>query len=595
VAVGAAGTVTLVSSSAPARVVFGLLVAATVGAFFVTQRLKREDPVVKQIRLQLVISPNGDGRKDTATVGFELPERDDVTVSMVDSDGDEVRRLARARPLRAGEHRFTWDGRDDAGRVPPDGEYFVRVTLRDEGRSARGPRGILVDTTPPRARILSVAPRRTRPGRAAGVRIAFDGPASPPAEFRVWRTEGRRAAEVARFLGRRNERFGVWDGRVRRRPAPPGNYTFSVTVQDKALVAGSSPPRLPPTPESAEHGFAVAGTELAVPLEPVRAGGLVRSGLLGVRGRYRWSLAPLSGGRVLRRGRGAGGQLAFRVPARARTGVYLLRIVASAGAATAPVAIRGRGSGRVLVVLPAIDWQGRNPRDNDGDGFGETLDAARAVDVDRPFAGGRLPTGFASEVAPLLRFLDRRKLRYELTTDLALARGRGAVPAGRPGVVLAGDERWLTEPAIALLRDHVRDGGKLALFGSDSLRRRVELQGSTLRNPTPPQRANAFGEVTSPLEIAAAPLVVTQDRLALFRGSDGFVGLFTRFDQSELRAEGARLLTAAGRAPSTPAFVGYGLGEGTIVRVGTDGWSAALASAPEVSRVTSRLWAFLSR
>src|SRR3712207_3145090 len=123
-------TVASVSSSALARAVFALLVAATVGAFFVTQRLKRADPVVKQIRLQLVVSPNGDGRKDTAEVGFELPESDDVTVSMVDEDDDEVRRLVRARRLRAGEHRFAWDGRGDRGRVVPDGMYFVRITLR---------------------------------------------------------------------------------------------------------------------------------------------------------------------------------------------------------------------------------------------------------------------------------------------------------------------------------------------------------------------------------------------------------------------------------------------------------------------------------
>ena len=44
---------------------FALLVVATAAAFFVTQRLKRETPVVKRISFGAYVSPNGDGRKDT--------------------------------------------------------------------------------------------------------------------------------------------------------------------------------------------------------------------------------------------------------------------------------------------------------------------------------------------------------------------------------------------------------------------------------------------------------------------------------------------------------------------------------------------------
>src|SRR3954471_24663402 len=81
------------SSSSLARVVFLVLVAATVGAFFVTQRLKRSGPVVKRLALPLYISPNGDGRKDDARITFNLPKGDRVTVDVVNANGDEVRRL----------------------------------------------------------------------------------------------------------------------------------------------------------------------------------------------------------------------------------------------------------------------------------------------------------------------------------------------------------------------------------------------------------------------------------------------------------------------------------------------------------------------
>ena len=75
---------------------------ATVGAFFVTQRLKRAAPVIRHVVLPLYISPNGDGRKDRAIIKFKLPKADDrVTVSITDANGDEVR-APRRPPARPG-------------------------------------------------------------------------------------------------------------------------------------------------------------------------------------------------------------------------------------------------------------------------------------------------------------------------------------------------------------------------------------------------------------------------------------------------------------------------------------------------------------
>src|SRR3954463_11917906 len=108
------------SPTRAALVVFGLLVLATVGAFFVTQRLKRSTPVVRRVALPLFISPNGDHRKDAVTIEFFLPKRDRVTVSMANGGGDEVRRLADDRRLGRGLHSLRWTGRDNSGAVPAD-------------------------------------------------------------------------------------------------------------------------------------------------------------------------------------------------------------------------------------------------------------------------------------------------------------------------------------------------------------------------------------------------------------------------------------------------------------------------------------------
>jgi hypothetical protein len=247
-------------------------------------------------------------------------------------------------------------------------------------------------------------------------------------------------------------------------------------------------------------------------------------------------------------------------------------------------------------VLPEITWQGLNPVDDDADGFPDTLDDAPSVPLARGFATTPgTPAGLATEVAPLLRFLDASGLRYDLTTDLALALGNGPPLGNRPAVVLAGSERWFTESLDSRLRAYTEGGGRVASFGTDSLRRTVTVSPTQLSSPGPPQQTNTLGEQTAAISSAAAPLVVNSDALGLFARTDGFVGLFTRFEQSQGRVAGARVLTAAGRDPSHPAFVAYRLGRGLVVRVGTPEWSSSLQTDPEVANVTRNLWSLLSR
>src|SRR5204863_8362273 len=140
----------------------------------------------------------------------------------------------------------------------------------------------------------------------------------------------------------------------------------------------------------------------------------------------------------------------------------------------------------------------------------------------------------------------------------------------------------------------VQGGGRGASFGADAFRRDVQLSGARLTAPSPAHAVNAFGEGTSQLRIPAAPLVVSRDLAGLFAGTDGFVGLFTDFEQQTSLARGARLLAAAGRDPHKPAFVAYSLGRGTVVRVGTPAWNSSIDSDPQVARVTERIWALLS-
>ncbi len=584
------------------RAVFGALVLATVGAFFITQRLKSSAPVVERVRLQAHISPNGDGRKDEAMLRFDLPESREVTVAIVDSSNEEVRRLADQRRLGRGRHFLSWDGRTDAGGVAAEGLYRVRVALPSEARAVISSRAVLLDVTRPAPRIVSVRPI---PGRGASIR--YNGRSASPPLFRVYRTDRGNAAEaveVARFRAEEAARTARWDGLVDAHPAPEGTYAFAVTIRDPAGNVGSAPEVLPPTPEGAIEGSGVSVTRVAVsgPLEPLAAGAdavfLVRAPL----DRYRWSLTRVGAARPIALGRSADERLSVTVPRRAPTGLYALSVEATGDRAVFPVAVRGRAPGRdarrrlPLVVLPTITWQGLNRIDDDRDGFANTLETAGSVGLDRPFALGDAPSGYREEVEPLLAFLAAEGMKYELTTDLALARGVGPSLTGRPGVVLAGSERWLPQSLLERLTRYARGGGRLASFGADALRRRVELQGDRLTDPAPIGVANALGERTRALKIAPAPLVVTGDRIGLFARTDGFIGLFSRFEETERLPVGATVVAAGER--ERPALLAYRFGRGLVVRVGARGFSGALVGPgadAEVASVTRSLWTLLSR
>lgn len=129
----------------------GLLAAATVVAFGVSQRLKREPLVVDRVeyratgsgsdnRQPTVFSPNGDCRHDRMVIRFRTTQSDVADVEIVTKSDQPVRLLAKDRFFkRYREHRLVWDGRTDAGLIPPTGRYGVRMTMEELDRSFRLP------------------------------------------------------------------------------------------------------------------------------------------------------------------------------------------------------------------------------------------------------------------------------------------------------------------------------------------------------------------------------------------------------------------------------------------------------------------------
>jgi N,N-dimethylformamidase beta subunit-like protein/flagellar hook capping protein FlgD len=596
--------------SALVRAVFGVLVLATVAAFFITQQLKSEFPLVLRFAATpIAFSPNGDGVRDHTRVGFDLSEPATVDFSILDAEGNPVRTLVDDKRL-AGDtkHRFRWDGRDDDGEIVPDGTYRMRLVRRDEGRVIDSYKELRVDTVRPRVRLVSAQPSVIAPGEPGqdfSVRVRYAGPVNQAPEFRVFRTDDGPPRVVQRFRGDET-RSGVWDGLVAGEPAPDGEYAFTVTVRDHAGNLSVAPTEIPTPRRAAPHtGSAARRFTLTGPSDVVTAGSVARMRVGPFDRSLDFVLSRLGNPKPIRRGERIGGAFSIHVPADAVTGMYLVRVRAGRHRGVWPLAVAGLPETkraaqrpRPLLVLPTITWQGRSPWDDDGDGFAETLEDSRAVRLGHPYARAGFPPGFVAQTAPLLDFLERARLRYDLTTDVSLARGEGPALGNAPGVAFAGDARWLPPGLLRRLREYVRDGGKVASFGGDSFRRSVALDGDVLRNPSRPRRTDAFGERTEPTRTdVGAPMQVYQDELGIFSGLDAFVGDFTVFEQSFGLADGATPREAAGRDPTHPAFVAYDLGDGLVVRAGTPQWARELREARlsiEIPRATRRIWDLLS-
>ena len=595
------------------RAVFAVLVVATICAFFVTQQLKGEFPLVIRFATKPAhFSPNADGYRDSSEIGFDLSEPASVSFMVVNSEGTEVRRIASDRRLAGdAKHRFRWDGRDDDGNVVPDGTYRMRVVRRDESRVIDSVKEITVDTVPPKVALASAEPSEIAtglPGEPPQVRLRYRGPKNNAPVVRVFRTDQGKPRIVRRFRGE-PDRTATWDGRVsegpeRTEPAPEGDYAFTVAVRDKAGNVIEAP--LPqPTAAVARPGTGVSVRDFTLrgPLSAVTAGGLAHLEVGPVDRSFDFVVSRLGDPKPVLRGGRVGGRFRIHVPSKLRTGVYVVRVRAGHDRAVWPLAVAGlpprsaRGEARPLVVLPALTWQGLNKVDDDADGFGDRLPFSRSISVNRPFADDGMPPRFDAEVSPLMRWLDREQLPYDLTTDLALARREGPALGNAPGVAFAGSELWLPDDLLGRMRDYVADGGRIAVFGADSFKRTATLRGTELSDPSPPRRANALGERTELAVTSAAPMSVFEDEAGLFEGVSGFVGNFTVFEASQGLPPAARSIAAAGREEGEPAFVEYGLGDGLVVRMGTPQWARELnesALSIELPQVTKRIWKQLS-
>jgi flagellar hook assembly protein FlgD len=614
--------------SALPRVVFALLVASTFAAFFVAQRLKHDPSPVQGYQATPVFSPNGDGRKDAQRINFKLRRADDVTIDVVDRRGDEVRNLVDDRFLKAyTPTRFKWDGRTDAGRIAPDGRYRMRITLRREGRSLVIPGSFVLDTTPPAVRVTSIGPkpesRRPLPkllpaldGQVARVRFTAPGRSTTATVFRTG--PGR----VTRVFGPSTipdgARTWTWDGNTRLDgPVAPGTYVVVIASRDVAGNIGTSVPLNPATglPEAAfgtpfpgRGGITVRKLGVLPPNVPTVGGALGQIAIDSRTKRYDWSLRRVGGPRRPAR-RGVRGKPFLNLHApRGISRLFMLSVRAGGAQQRVPYPVQadtgkivaGAGPAKpdgVLVVLPAITWQGRNPIDDDGDGLPDVLDRGLPVRLQRVFSGNGLPVGFSENEAPLMAYLDRRRHRYDLTTDVALTTSAAPDLRRYDGVLIAGDARWLPTGVGRELRAFAQQGGTVVSMGTDSLRREVRLTArQRLIDPTPPAATDLFGaRIGGRVRGNTAPIENILDEIDLFKGGTGSFTGYGAYEPTLDVGKDAKQVAAAVDGDGKAVIVAAAFGRGLVIRTGLPGFATRLDSDRNAAALMESLWLRLSR
>jgi hypothetical protein len=173
-------------------------------------------------------------------------------------------------------------------------------------------------------------------------------------------------------------------------------------------------------------------------------------------------------------------------------------------------------------------------------------------------------------------------------------------------VLLAGPLRWVSTELARRLRRYAAEGGRVASFGADSLRRGVDVARDRLLRPLPPTDTDPFGARLRPVRRLPDPEslqpIADEGDTGLLTGVEQLPG-FTELEESQpsdrVRVALAQVDTKALEQAETsdeplpeayPAVSLGAAGRGLVIRVGLPQWGARLrAGSQPVQQLTRNI------
>jgi hypothetical protein len=162
-----------------------------------------------------VVSPNGDGRRDTASFTVVLAQPATIALSLV-SRTTSIPIFAGALP--AGSQAIGWSGKAADGSPVPDGRYRATLTIGTAPLVYSESLPLTVDTRAPRLALVSLSPLRLRVDERVSLRGAVNGKriatSAKPGTFRLaYRGTVRSLRLIARDAAGNDSRTVTWPRR----------------------------------------------------------------------------------------------------------------------------------------------------------------------------------------------------------------------------------------------------------------------------------------------------------------------------------------------------------------------------------------------
>jgi hypothetical protein len=171
------------------------------------------------------VTPNGDGRDESAVISYRLSASATVTAKLIDPNGSELATLF-SEPRLAGQHRFTFAAED-----VPDGTYSIALTALASGRQVTASVTILVNRT---LSGFASTHRRFSPngdGRLDTLGFTFALAAPARVRLRIFRDQAWVATPFVGDFGLGPQTV-TWDGRKRLGRLLDGDYEAEIEATD---------------------------------------------------------------------------------------------------------------------------------------------------------------------------------------------------------------------------------------------------------------------------------------------------------------------------------------------------------------------------